>query len=266
MTLGNGLWRLRGHVDLFDLDPELVSGATGPLLLRLFSLSRGHVQAPPALGRALNHPFLVVKGVLRKDLSVCGRRSAELVAPGDCVTFDRDPIVETLAAHAEWVALEDTLLAALNPGEACPANLAQTITSALVVRATDRADRLALQHAICSHVRVDVRLLAYLWYLADRFGVVTPNGIRLNLALTHSTLAQLIGARRPTVTTAIRRLIEQDFVRRDGRDFVLLGGPDGVDRLVDSGPVPQSAMSSPSALERMVGGDVDAAPAALQPG
>jgi CRP-like cAMP-binding protein len=94
----------------------------------------------------------------------------------------------------------------------------------------------AIQRSITAHVRVDVRVLAYLWHLGDRFGVVVPGAIRLDIPLTHAVLARLVGARRPTVTTALQRLIQLGYLRRDGRAFVLLGDATAVAELESRSP------------------------------
>ncbi len=57
--------------------------------------------------------------------------------------------------------------------------------------------------AIAHHQRVDDRLLLTLWHLAERWGRVRSDGIALPLPLSHQRLADLIGAHRPSVTTAI---------------------------------------------------------------
>jgi hypothetical protein len=44
---------------------------------------------------------------------------------------------------------------------------------------------------------------------------VTTEGIALPAFLTHSVLAPIVGARRPSVTTALKRLTESGAVRRD---------------------------------------------------
>jgi CRP-like cAMP-binding protein len=95
---------------------------------------------------------------------------------------------------------------------------------------------MAIERSIGSHVRVDVRVLAYLWHLADRFGVVKPGAVKLDLPLTHAVLARLVGARRPTVTTALQRLIQLGYVAREGRTFVLVGDASSVDDLDQRSP------------------------------
>ena len=60
---------------------------------------------------------------------------------------------------------------------------------------------------------------------AERWGVVTPEGVVLPEFLSHGTLALLLGARRPSVTSAMVRLAERGELRRrdDGR-WLLHGG------------------------------------------
>jgi CRP-like cAMP-binding protein len=78
-----------------------------------------------------------------------------------------------------------------------------------------------------SHLnRVDVRLLAFFWHLADRWGRVGPEGVIVPLRLTHRTLAQLVGAQRPSVTTALGALAGEGRVtRRDDGTWLLHGEP-----------------------------------------
>ena len=58
--------------------------------------------------------------------------------------------------------------------------------------------------AIAHYPRVDLRLLMLMWHLADRWGRVTPQGIRIPLRLTHELLADLVASRRPSVTSALQ--------------------------------------------------------------
>jgi DNA-binding transcriptional ArsR family regulator len=66
------------------------------------------------------------------------------------------------------------------------------------------------------------RLLILFWLLADRWGRVSPEGVRLTLPVTHEVLAMLIGTQRPTVTIALRRLAAAGLLLREGRDRWLL--------------------------------------------
>ena len=51
--------------------------------------------------------------------------------------------------------------------------------------------------------------------LAERWGHITPSGVALPLSLTHEALGRLIGARRPTVSLAVKALATAGRVTRD---------------------------------------------------
>jgi hypothetical protein len=55
---------------------------------------------------------------------------------------------------------------------------------------------------------------------------MTSTGVSVPLALSHRLLAQLIGARRPTVSTALAE--RRELVRRDDGSWLLTGEPVGV--------------------------------------
>ena len=69
------------------------------------------------------------------------------------------------------------------------------------------------------------RLLLLLWHLADRWGRVTPDGVRIPLRLTHTLLADLVASRRPSVTTALALLEHEGHLVRDDNTIILVGEP-----------------------------------------
>ena len=89
----------------------------------------------------------------------------------------------------------------------------------------EQSDRLATQLAICQLPRVDQRLLAMMWLLAESWGQVTSAGTTLPLTLTHDTLGGLVGARRPTVTLALGELTDRGAIVRQDRGWLLLEPP-----------------------------------------
>ena len=100
------------------------------------------------------------------------------------------------------------------------------ITAALFDRLSERSLRLATTQAISQLTRVDRRLKALFWHLAERWGRVGGDGVVIPLALTHRILGQLVGARRPTVSTALSELAERDeLVRRADGSWLLRGDP-----------------------------------------
>lgn len=55
-----------------------------------------------------------------------------------------------------------------------------------------------------------------LWHLADRWGRVRSDGVIVALDLTHSVLAELVAARRPTVTRSLSELADKGWWRPGG--------------------------------------------------
>jgi CRP-like cAMP-binding protein len=92
-------------------------------------------------------------------------------------------------------------------------------------RAMQRSRHLAIAMAIQHHPRVDTRLHLLFWHYADRWGRVDSTGISIRLPLTHSAIAELVGARRPTVSTALGALAQQGRVLRSGDRWHLPGQP-----------------------------------------
>jgi CRP/FNR family transcriptional regulator, cyclic AMP receptor protein len=96
----------------------------------------------------------------------------------------------------------------------------------LFSRGTRRAHSLAVTLAIAHHPRVDERLVLTLRHLAERWGRVGPDGIAVPLPLSHQRLADLVGAHRPGVTSAMGELARAGAIsRREDRTWVLHGPP-----------------------------------------
>jgi CRP-like cAMP-binding protein len=87
-----------------------------------------------------------------------------------------------------------------------------------------RSRILSMQSAINALPRIEERLEITLWQLGYRFGRMTPEGILLDLPITHSQLAEIVSAQRPTVTVALARLRQQGSVCRIARNQWLLRG------------------------------------------
>lgn len=70
------------------------------------------------------------------------------------------------------------------------------------------------------------RLLLTLWHLAERWGRVGPDAILVPLPLSHQRLAHLVGAHRPSVTTAMGALARAGALsRRADGTWMLHGAP-----------------------------------------
>src|SRR5919198_5394550 len=99
------------------------------------------------------------------------------------------------------------------------------VTGTILDRVVQRARWLSFHLAVCQIVGVEVRLLIVLWHFADRWGRVTPAGVKLPLPLSHGLLAGIVGSRRPTVSTALGALREEGLVERTEEGWLLHGDP-----------------------------------------
>jgi RNA polymerase sigma factor (sigma-70 family) len=73
--------------------------------------------------------------------------------------------------------------------------------------------------------RVDMRLHMLCWHLADRWGRVRADGTIVPLRLSHSVLADLVAAGRPTVSSALSDLAERELVRPLDEGWLRSGEP-----------------------------------------
>ena len=86
-----------------------------------------------------------------------------------------------------------------------------------------------MTQAIAQLNGVDRRVLALFWHLAERWGHISSAGIEVPLRTPHRMVAQAVGARRPTVSTAIANLQARDeLTRRLDGGWVLHGEPVGM--------------------------------------
>lgn len=207
------------------LDPTSLLAARREAFAPLLSLDRGPwdwERAPMAPGSSLG--MLVLEGMLSRRQDVGELTFVELLGDGDLLRPWSSEESTTLASAASWRVLAPTRIALLDRDFALRTRHWPEIAAALLERSSLRSRALVITLAIHGAVRVRDRLLLMLWHLADRWGHVTPRGTVLPIALTHETLAQLIGARRSPVTVALGELRREGLVRRERRGVWLLSG------------------------------------------
>jgi CRP-like cAMP-binding protein len=228
----------RRTASLIDVDPELgqfleaerLTEARRALGVQIRQLPKGpwntgrlSVADPGHIG------LLLLDGVLTREVLTSDIVSTELLGPGELLRpwsllEDGDP----LQARVRWSVISDARVAVLNHRVALQLARYPEVYSVLVERLNARAQRLAVAQAISQLNRVDERLLALFWHLAERWGHVTPQGVHLSMTLSHRMLSQLIGARRPTVSTALGELARRgEVARQDDGTWLLTGQPVG---------------------------------------
>ena len=223
-------------VSIVDADPELgdllspeeLVRARAGALTRVRRLSTGAWQVEDAVESDVHHRgFMLVDGLVSRDVDVLGKRCVELIGPGDVLRpWSWDEEGSHVQAEVGWSVLEPTQLAVLDHGLVVRITPWPQLGLELFNRGTRRAHSLAVALAIAHHQRVDERLVLTLWHLAERWGKVVPGGIAVPLPLPHQRLADLIGAHRPAVTTAIGELSRAGTLsRRDDRTWIVHGAP-----------------------------------------
>jgi hypothetical protein len=220
-------------------DPELADAippaqrarATEECVAATRSVKRGRWQ-PEDVAAAWVGPggigLLVLEGLLVRRVGVDDRYGAELLGEGDLLRpWQGEDANPTLSPTSGWRVLEAARLAVLDGTVAASMAAYPQLTGRLVARALERSRSFAINMAIIHQSRVTTRLLMLLWHLADRWGRVRSDGVVLPLHLTHSVLADLVAARRPTVTSALSELARQDLITPRDRGWLLHGEPPG---------------------------------------
>ena len=165
-------------------------------------------------------------GILTRDVTFAGRTTTELLGAGDLLRpWDDDVQFDALPFTASWHIHVAAQIAILDTRVAMAAGRWPPISTALGTRHIRRLRGLAFQRAIAQLPRVEDRLLVQLWTVAERWGRVGTQGVRLPLNLPHRTLATLIGARRPSVTTVLTGLTRAGLVERTPEGWLLHGDP-----------------------------------------
>jgi CRP/FNR family cyclic AMP-dependent transcriptional regulator len=173
-----------------------------------FTLHPGELDLSQRLAAAAAGPgLLILSGALVGHVRVYDRVAAELLGRGDLIQpgcgDDQD---EFVCGETSWHGLQPTRIAVLDAGFAERARPWPQIADVLLRRAQRRAHDLTVARAIAAQPRLEVRLALTLWQLAPRWGRVERGGIRLPLPLTHRLIGRLVGAERPSVTHALKRL------------------------------------------------------------
>ena len=148
-----------------------------------------------------------------QEVQLAGRLSAELLGPGD--VFRPWRVSDTaLPCSMRWFSGGGGAIAVLDARFLAAARRWPDLSSALWDRLADRVDATSRRAAITSLPRVE--------QLADRWGVVRPEGVVLRIGLTHELIGRLVGAKRPTVSLALATLTAEGLLARSDTDAWLL--------------------------------------------
>lgn len=184
-----------------------------------------HVEVPAGEGvtdQGMQAPIgIVASGRIAVEVNVEGerRRTIALLQQGDA--FVTPTTAWQGAPGARMVAATDSAVVLIG-GTLEEVVAADPVVGAWVMCALAGAvaDR-ELSASIALEPRLERRLLLKLRQLADRWGVVTSAGVRLDLRVTHQELADMVGAARESVTLAFGRLQEQGEIELRQRTVII---------------------------------------------
>jgi len=224
-----GIRVLEAHPELAQgLDPEQAALARRHVVAVLDSIPAGnwepaerYDETPGTLG------LLVIDGMVARDLRIGGRWCSELLGPGDLLRpWDHvDGAGESVPSDSAWNVLVPTRVAVLDERFARVACRWPQLMASIVSRTLRRSRWLTIMLAISNLTRVDERVVAVMWHLADRWGHVTPEGVVVPVRLTHEMLGKIVGAHRPSVTSALGELTRAGVLERRDDGWLLHGNP-----------------------------------------
>jgi CRP/FNR family cyclic AMP-dependent transcriptional regulator len=233
----DGLPRLGERIFVLDADRELARAVPEDRLERALAasltptvhLEPGSWDARRDAGLASDgYGLLVLGGFLVRGVGVGGRFGAEVLTRGDLLRpWQHDGEEAVLPFEMTWRVVLPVRLAVLDHAWTTRMAAFPEIGPALAGRALERSRRLASVTAIVQQPRLDDRLWLLFWELADRHGRVHPDGVHLDLPLTHEILSHLAAARRPSVSSALGRLTAAGKLGRSELGWVLRGEPPG---------------------------------------
>jgi CRP/FNR family cyclic AMP-dependent transcriptional regulator len=209
--------------------------------------------SPETLLGDSSRPFaaLLLEGIVTHDVMLGGRCSANLLGPGDLFRPWRS--AETsLPCDARWTAGEAASIAVLDERFLVSARRWPELIAVIYERLAEQLDATMVRAAIVALPRVEERVLALFWQLADRWGVVHPEAVVVELSLTHALIGHLVGAQRPTVSLALHALAADGLLLRApggawalAHDSRALLEPNPDHRTADSGRCPRPLRERP---------------------
>jgi CRP/FNR family transcriptional regulator, cyclic AMP receptor protein len=201
---------------ILDLDRDLAAAvpeaareqARAGALARTRTLPRGEWDAGGDYGECTDWlGLLVIEGFLARETTCAGDTVSEIIGPGDLLRpWDHDGEYPLEGIATSWQLLEPTRIALLDGDFVRRIAPWAPLTVAILARIGRRARWLGLRLLISQVPGVPLRVFYLLWHLAERWGEQEDGALRIPIRLTHEQIAELIGAQRPSVSSALAAL------------------------------------------------------------
>ena len=219
---------------ILDVDPDLGDGlspedrtaAERLLTAPVIEASRARWE-PPYMDPQTSFGMLIIDGMLGRRVRVAGSVATEVLGVGDIIRPWEEPVMwGVIPPELDWRVFRPARLAVLDQHVTTVMGRRPQLVVNFSARLLRRAHSVGYLAAVTHQARVEDRLLATLWFLAGKWGRVSPQGVTVPFRLTHEVLGEIIGAQRPSVTLALGSLQRQDIVQRlPAGGFLLTGAP-----------------------------------------
>jgi CRP-like cAMP-binding protein len=207
-----------------EIDPDLIKTVPAqdqeaarrvPLVTR-HELPAGHLDTQTLITDD-EMPFgvLMVEGAVCRDTALGRHSSCHLFGPG-AIIRPRDHGNDSLPWETSWSCVTETTLAVLDHD--FPLYLARwpELSEFVHRQLAIELEASLYQCAWTGLSRVDDRILALFWHLADVWGTVRPEGVAIPLPLTHRLIGRLVAAERATISLALSRLAARELLVKIG--------------------------------------------------
>lgn len=191
--------------------PLASSAAVAPLLAFPKATKNSLVPQPEEHGHL---GLLVLDGLIARHVSFEQIGATEFLGTGDVLRPWRTADGSAIFSGMRWEILTPTRLAVLDREFANRIRPWPELIAALLDRATDRINSQLLQAALRQARRVEDRVVLALWHFAGRWGQVAPEGRIVKLPITGEVLANVVGARRQSVSSALTSLSQSGAIHR----------------------------------------------------
>jgi hypothetical protein len=215
-----------------NLPPELRRIATERLRAPVIVLEGGRTWEPPEVDPMTTYGLLVLDGLLARRIRVGDALSTELIGPGDILRpWDEPCLYDLVPPEFDWRVLSAARLAVLDRRVTALICRRPELVMSFSSRLVRRARYAEYMMAAGNFRHIERRLLVAFSHLASLWGYVTPEGVVIPFRLTHEMLAEMIGAKRPTVSTALQALQRRGrLIPRSGGGYLLTGDPEDLNR------------------------------------
>ena len=174
--------------------------------------------------------YLVSQGLVSmyKTNFLGEKRVIFILGPGQLIM---EGVADKLSTSVNCEAFEDSGLICFNQKKFLAAMKRDfELTKAVMESMSVRTRRLYRQlKNMSGSVRGDKRIAAKLWKLSRDHGLSTEKGVRINLKLSVTCLANMMGAKRETISRQLKVLMDQNLVEVRNGTFTI----PNPDRLAD---------------------------------